>query len=175
MEWIKERLRLPTDRGKRLFIGMAIAIFFLAVPFLFYAYRLIPVEIIEDGATKPFDKATIFGITIEAGGHYSLNYYAYYFFSKMVIMLCFVVWYYTCRHWWRQFIIIPICMFAFQILGLVNTSISYIDEFDFWYSLPVVFPFSIILFITSRKWVRYRKSLDVVEEMEAEINQIKNE
>ena len=31
-------------------------------------------------------------------------------------------------------------MFLFQFLGVLNYELEYIDEFDFWYSLPVIVP-----------------------------------
>ncbi|UOY07756.1 hypothetical protein L0P88_04195 [Muricauda sp. SCSIO 64092] len=165
MGWKRALLRPSTDRRKRLMMGMAVAIFLVAVPFLFYVYRIFPHE----------ESATILGITFEAGGYVYMDHYAYYFLTKLLIMLCFIVWYYTCRHWWRQFILVPICMFAFQIMGIVNTKLDYIDEFDFWYSIPVVLPMVVILFFTSKKLTRYRKSLDIMEEIENEISSLKSD
>ena len=36
-------------------------------------------------------------------------------------------------------------MFLFQLSGVINQNVQYIDEYDFWYSLPVVLP--IIFFL----------------------------
>lgn len=36
-------------------------------------------------------------------------------------------------------------MFLFQLSGVINYNIEYIDEYDFWYSLPVILP--IVVFI----------------------------
>lgn len=161
-----ERRLRATDRKKHFLIGVAIALFLVTIPFYFYAYRLIPVEMAE---TK------VFGITISAGSHVSLNYYAYYLFTKLVFLAAFTLWFYTCKYWWRLALLVPICMLIFQICGLVNTQINYIDEFDFWYSIPVVIPVAIVLVATS-KWLNgYRRKLDLRDEIEFEIKDLQKD
>ncbi len=141
-------------------MGMAAGLYLVAVPFLFYAYRLIPTTL---------EETTILGVSIEAGAHGNLNYYAYYFFTKVVFAIGFCIWFLTCRYWWRWGILVPIAMLLFQIMGVVNTSISYIDEFDFWYSLPVVLPILAILVAISHKLRFYAQGLDLRDEIENEI------
>jgi len=138
----------------------------VAVPFIFYAYRLI--------STKT-TSLSFLGFTIEAGAHGNMNYYAYYFLSKLSFLFAFIVWYLTCRHWWKYAILVPICMLIFQMAGLVNTSIDYIDEFDFWYSLPIVLPIVVILLTLSKKMAPYALSRDLREQLEDEIAKVKRE
>lgn len=153
-------------RMPKLIYGMVAFLILVTVPFLFYAYRLISKE------TTSLD---FLGITIEAGAHGNMNYYAYYFLGKLSFLLAFIVWYLTCRHWWKFAILVPICMLVFQMAGLVNTSIDYIDEFDFWYSLPIVIPVVIILLAMSRKMAPYALSRDLREQLEEEIAKVKRD
>ncbi|HDZ15332.1 MAG TPA: hypothetical protein ENH60_10610, partial [Pricia sp.] len=67
MQSIKVLPRHLTDRKSKLIIGVVAGLYLLAIPFLFYAYRLVPVEMTE---------AEFMGIKISAGAHGNLNYYA---------------------------------------------------------------------------------------------------
>ncbi len=145
---------------------MAAFLIVAAVPFIFYAYRLISTETTE---------ITFLGLTIEAGPHGNMNYYAYYFLGKLSFLLAFVVWFLTSKHWWRFAILIPIAMLIFQLCGLVNTSIQYIDEFDFWYSLPIVIPIVGILLGLSWKMAPYAFTEDLREQMINEVEKVKEE
>jgi len=40
-------------------------------------------------------------------------------------------------------------MFLFQLSGVINYKEGYIDEFDFWYSLPIILPILILLIYIS--------------------------
>ncbi len=144
-----------------------VAFFILAaVPFLFYSYRLISTDTTE---------ISILGFTIEAGAHGNMNYYAYYFLGKLSFLFAFIVWFLTSNHWWRYAILIPICMLIFQLCGLVNTSIQYIDEFDFWYSLPIVIPIVGILLTLSWKMVPYAFTEDLRDQMREEVENAKKD
>lgn len=87
--------------------------------------------------------------------------------------MCFVLWFQSCKHWWRPFLLIPISMLIFQMCGIVNTSVNYIDEFDFWYSLPITMPMVAFLWWISNKLNRYRRTLDLKDEIESEIQKLK--
>jgi len=153
-------------RIRKLIFGMVAFLILAAIPFLFYAYRLISTETTE---------ISILGFTIEAGAHGNMNYYAYYFLGKLSFLIAFVVWFLTSKHWWRFAILIPICMLIFQLCGLVNTSVGYIDEFDFWYSLPIVIPIVIILLVMSWKMAPYAFTEDLREQMIDEVEKVKKD
>ena len=145
---------------------MAAFLIISAMPFFFYAYRLISTD------TTEFN---FLGLTIEAGAHGNMNYYAYYFFGKLTFFMAFVIWYLTCHHWWKYAILIPISMLVFQMAGLVNTSVQVIDEFDFWYSIPVVVPVVVILLAAAKRMKPYAYGLDLKEQLEKEIEDVRNE
>lgn len=157
----KTHLLHQTAKKPRFIIGVIIGIFLSVTPLFFYIYRLIP---------ETTEQITVLGVTIKAGAYGNINYYAYYFFTKLVFFTSFAIWFVTCRHWWRFSLLVPLAMLIFQILGIVNTSIEYIDEFDFWYSLPVVVPVLTLLIFVSRKMKFYVKSLDLLEEIKQELH-----
>lgn len=149
-----------TAKRPKFIIGVIIGFFLAITPFLFYAYRLIP---------ETTEQVSFLGLTIKAGAYGNINYYAYYFLTKSVFFISFAIWFVTCRHWWRFALLVPLAMITFQIVGIVNTSISYIDEFDFWYSLPVVIPVMALLLFIYKKMRFYVLSMDLMEEINTEL------
>ncbi len=66
-------------------------------------------------------------------------------------------------------------MFLFQLLGVLNQRISYMDEFDFWYSLIIIIPLTVFLIWISHELNKTIGDLDLKEEIEEELeNYIKN-
>ncbi len=64
-------------------------------------------------------------------------------------------------------------MFLFQLSAAVNHTIEYIDEFDFWYSLPVVLPILFFLiYISIRLNQRTQEKYNLKEEVDEEIQKI---
>ncbi|QQV89958.1 hypothetical protein M1M27_gp14 [Cellulophaga phage Ingeline_1] len=145
---------------------MAIALYVIATPFFFYSYRLFPEDLTQ---------ISFLGLTIKAGLHGNLNYFAYYLFTKLVILILIIIWYVTNAFWWKQTLLVPISMLLFQIIAVINTSVNYIDEIDFWFSLPIIIAVLLPIIYTSKKLSFYTSSLDLKDEIETEINSITNQ
>jgi len=125
------------DRKKSIKKGVAISLLLIATPFLFYMYKYAPTD------SKEWD--TIFG-TINAGNFKSAQSFVHALFTKITFILLTTIWFLTSRNWWKYAILVPLIMFLYQFYGIINFQIQYIDEFDFWYSLPFIAPI-IIFFI----------------------------
>ena len=110
---------------------MLLILILIATPFLFYLYRLAPSDSTE------WD--TIFG-TVKSGGFSNVQSYFYTLFTKLLFVILTGIWFLTSRNWWKYAILVPFTMFLFQLSGVINYNIQYIDEYDFWYSLPVIIP-----------------------------------
>ncbi len=78
------------------------------------------------------------------------------------------IWFLTSRNWWKYAILVPFTTFLFQLSGVVNAQLEYIDEFDFWYSLPVVLP--ILFFIVYISYVISKKK-DGEDELKKAVDQ----
>lgn len=118
---------------KLLLLGSIIAILIAISPYLFYLYEIFP-------ETKTW-KTSFF--TLKTSFFSSLYIAAWYFANKLIPLYLLFLWFLTCRHWWYHVILIPITMYAFQIASAINDDIGYIEEVNFYYTLPV------ILFISS--------------------------
>ena len=59
-------------------------------------------------------------------------------------------------------------MFLFQLSGVINYNIQYIDEYDFWYSLPVIIP--IVVFIVYLSYLIGKRS-DESESLKKQVDE----
>lgn len=149
-----------TGRKKRLIIGGVIAFLLAITPFLFYLYKHAP-------DNSKIWETSLF--TIESKGFSNAQAYIHALFTKITFVIITALWFITSKDWWKWAILIPLTMFLFQLLGVINYQVSYIDEFDFWYSLPLIMPIIVFLIWISRELNKTIGDLDLKEEIEEEL------
>ncbi|MAZ72368.1 MAG: hypothetical protein CMC70_04390 [Flavobacteriaceae bacterium] len=149
-----------TDRKKAFISGVLLSLTLTATPFLFYIYKYAPAE---SGETWE----TAFG-TIEAGNFGNVQAYMHALFTKITFVLITAIWFVTSRNWWKYAILVPLTMFLFQLSGVINHQIQFIDEFDFFYSIPVIIPILLLLIFVS---YRVSKRNAVAEVLNADANE----
>ncbi|MFT4669140.1 MAG: hypothetical protein ACI9M9_000062 [Flavobacteriaceae bacterium] len=155
-----------TDRKKSLLTGVFLSLLIIATPFLFYIYKYAP-------DAKEWD--TIFG-TIRASGFSNVQTYMHAVFTKFTFILLTTIWFLTSKNWWKYAILVPLVMFLFQFIGVLNYELQYIDEVDFWYSLPIILPILIFLiYISYRISKNESYSSDLMTEVDDEIKKLKGE
>ncbi|WP_445382244.1 hypothetical protein [Robiginitalea sp. IMCC43444] len=84
------------------------------------------------------------------------------------------IWFFTCKHWWYHILLIPICMYAFQIFEVIYSEDLYVDTENVLWLLPVcmvVIPF--VYFIRLKLFDKYVHGIDL-EAMDAELQYYKN-
>jgi hypothetical protein len=150
----KKQFKNPDARY--LLTGSLIIAFMLFVPYAFYLYNSFP-----DAETYE----TIFG-TFESKYYESVRYFAYNLFSKLVPLSLLLIWFTTCKHWWYYSIAIPISVYIFQLISVVNDDVEFNDEFDFIYSLPVTVVILTTLFFVRSKIGVYLKAKSIKKEMD---------
>ncbi len=153
-----------TDRKRNLISGVLLTILLIATPFLFYIYKYAPSD------SKEWD--TIFG-TISASGFGSAQAFMHAVFTKITFIILTATWFLTSNNWWKYAILVPLTMFLFQFIGVLNYELQYIDEFDFWYSLPIIVPILLFLiYISYRISKNESDSADLMSEVDDEIKKI---
>ncbi len=65
-------------------------------------------------------------------------------------------------------------MFLFQLTGVINHQVQFIDQYDFWYSLPIVIPVIVALIWWSSRLYIKSKLLDLRSQIENELESIRN-
>lgn len=162
---IKTKLR-SRQTGKRVTVitGVLLSLVLIATPFLFYLYRLAPSD------SSEWD--TIFG-TIRSGGFNNVQTFIYTLFTKVILVLITGIWFITSNNWWKFSILVPFTMFLFQFIGVLNHEIKYLDEFDFWYSLPLIIPILLfVIYISYRISRNQKNSLELMSQVDEEIKKI---
>ena len=139
--------------------GVFISILLVLTPFLFYLYKFAPQE-------QSWD---LEWIVISSGGFKTVYSSMHAMITKLTLIVICSVWFFTSVYWWRYAILVPFTMFLFQLSGVLNYQLEYIDNYDFWYSLPIVLPIIAIMILTSNKVEQRLKVIEVRDKFKNEI------
>ena len=159
------RKSLSTRRKlSHLLTGSIIAIFIVISPLIFYIYKCFPsVEVWE---TSYFTIHSVYFQDVQA--------YAWTFFSKFVVLYLLIIWFITCKHWWVHAIFVPISMYIHQLLRLLNDEHFFKDEFERWYTIPIIITFLVALSIIRKQLKNKILIIDMTQEIDKEIEKLKN-
>ena len=148
---------MKNKKKASLFVGSFIALLILLTPYLLFVNKSIP----DDITTIE----TLFG-TIKGGYYQTVYLYAYWFFSKFVPLFLLLIWFLTCKHWWVHVILIPITLYLFQLITVINDSEQYVDEVEFIYTVPIAVLVIVILYFIRSKMAIYILAVDLKKEMD---------
>ena len=148
---------MKNQKRKSLFLGSFIILLIISTPYLLYLYRAIPYEL------ETYE--TFLG-TLESGYYFDVQNYVYTFFGKFVPFLLLMIWFVTNKHWWVHALIIPITVYLFQIIAVINDSEFYVDEVEFIYTVPIVVIVMVILYFLRTKMSVYIQAVDLKKEMD---------
>ncbi|HET8837859.1 MAG TPA: hypothetical protein VFM82_02570 [Flavobacteriaceae bacterium] len=113
---------------RSLLTGSIVAIIIAMSPFIFYSYKGFP-------TTRTWET---FLFNYESNYYESVYVTAWTLMSKFVPFLLMLLWFWTCKHWWRHAIVVPIIMYAFQIFNVLNDDLKYFDVMEIWYIFPMI-------------------------------------
>jgi hypothetical protein len=131
------------------------------IPYLLYVHKFI------DQDLESFQ--SFFG-KIKGGRYVYVQTYIYMFFSKFVPLLLLIIWFITNKHWWVHALVIPISVYLFQLIAVVNDSEAYVDEVEFIYTVPIAAVIIAILYFLRSKMSLYIKAMDLKKEMDQKMN-----
>jgi hypothetical protein len=152
-----------TDRKVSFYTGVLISIILVLTPFVFYIYKYAPAD------SQVWE--TPLG-TITANGFLSVQSFIHAAFTKITFVLLTGIWFLTAKNWWKHAILVPFTLFLFQLLGVINHELQYIDMFDFWYSLPLIIPILMFMIYISYR-ISKRQGLTITDsEVDEEIKNI---
>ena len=112
---------------------------------------------------------TFFG-TIKGGHYQSVQIFLYTFFNKFVPLFLLIIWFITNKHWWVHALIIPISVYLFQLINVVNDSEQFVDEVEFIYTVPITVGIFVILYFLRSKLSVYIQAVDLKKEMDQEMD-----
>ncbi len=124
----KSQVANKKNKNRVLISGTLIALSLIISPYLYTLYDLFPDDIIWE---SPFD-------TYTSTYYESVNVAAWTLFGKLIPLYFLLLWFFTCKHWWYHAILVPICLYTWQIYGILNDDIVFPDVNDIYVLAPLV-------------------------------------
>ena len=160
MEQVKNLL--TRQRLSHLLTGSIIGILIGISPIIFYSYKCFPDVKVWETSLVTFDSVYF----------QSVNVFAWTFLSKFVVLYLLVIWFITCKHWWYHVLFIPLSMYLHQIVMLLNDEHFFKDEFQRWYTLPIIIGIGALLYFLRMKLKRHILILDLTQTINHEIEKL---
>ena len=148
---------MKNNKRTSLLLGSFITLIICVSPYLLYVHNNIPDDLTE--------VKTFLG-TIKAGYYPSVTTYVYFVFAKFVPLLLLLIWFITCKHWWVHALIIPITVYLFQLISVINDSEDYVDEVTFIYTIPITLIIIVLLYFARNRISVYIQAIDLKREMD---------
>ena len=146
----------------RFFIESLGLILIVLSPFIFKIHEYLPKD--------PEETISFLGMTFDRNGFANLSTYAWFLLNKIIPLYLLIIWFFTCKHWWYHIILIPLCMYAFQIFEVVfYWDEQLVDTENVLWLLPicmVIIPF--VYFVRVKLYDKYVHGIDL-EAMDLEL------
>jgi len=145
--------------NRSLILGSVIATLIAITPLLFTLHESVP-------DTKVWDT---FLFTYDSNWYESAQVAAWTLSNKLVPLYLLFLWFFTCRHWWYHALLVPIALYSYQIIGILNDDIKFADTNQFLYLLPVMaIIIPSIYLIRARMFNKLNDASKTMEELEEE-------
>ena len=156
----QENKQSKKQDSRSLVTGSLIIAFMLFIPYAFYLYKSFPdVETYE-----------IFEWTFTSNYFESVRYFIYNILIKLIPLTLLLIWFTTCKHWWYYSIAIPISIYIFQLISVINDDVEFNDEYEFVYSLPISIIILTILYFLRSKIGIFLKAKDIKKQMDEQMD-----
>lgn len=156
---------MPTINRKQFYKDLMIILMIIALPLLFYTFKLAPESKIWE--TEYF--------IINSNYFENVHIMLWILFIKFLLLGFLIVWFFTCRHWWRYAILVPIIIELNKVIVTLNEENRFLDEYEYIYTLPYTLPIIISLIFLSNKFGYYNKSLNLNQKLTQEIDGVFSE
>ncbi|MBS3992465.1 MAG: hypothetical protein KGZ87_01970 [Bacteroidetes bacterium] len=133
--------------------GSIILVLIIISPYLLYIYQYLP-----DTTTweTPLFK-------LDSGIFPSIVHLGHAFFSKFVPLVLLFIWFIDSKSWWFHAIAVPISVYLFQLISVINDGAQYFDQVEFAYSIPVTGIVLTLLYLIRSKMGVYVSALHIQE------------
>lgn len=124
-------LQTPRDNGgykKNILGGSIVATIIAATPLIFNLYQSVP-------DVKVWDT---FLFTYESGWYESVAVSAWSLMTSISPLILILLWFFTNRHWWYHALLVPIAMYIYQIIEMLNGDLIFTDKNLILYLLPIM-------------------------------------
>ncbi len=114
-------------------------------PFAFYLHLLAPDDM------KVWDT---FMFTIDAGYFEFVEYYLWIYSYKLLILILLIIWFLTCKHWWKFILCVPISFEIYKLVSFINDRYSLFEDYSIVDGLPFIM-ITILILLGIKKRLSY--------------------
>jgi hypothetical protein len=145
---------------KSLLIGSIVGTIIASTPYLFYLHLSVPSE--QVWHTFLFD--------YDSKQYEDANAAMWVLTGKAIPLLLLLIWFFTNKHWWYHSLLVPIAMYVYQIFDFFNATISYVDDFQLIYLIPIMaIIIPTIYLIRARIFNKVNEATKTMQELEDEL------
>lgn len=145
--------------NKGLILGSTIATLISITPYLFYLYESVP-------SGKVWNT---FLFNYSSENWEDVNYVMWLLTGKLIPLYLLFLWFFTCRHWWYHALLVPMAMYIYQIVVMMNDDTKFMDQVQLIYLIPVMaIVIPTIYLIRARIFNKINSANKSLEELEEE-------
>lgn len=119
---------------------------------------------------KDLKTINVFGFEIGSFGFHRVYELIHFSKMKLLIIIFAIVWYITCKHWWRSAILVIIFIELLKLFSVFNTELEVFDEIEYYLSLPITIPIILILILISNKLNKSNVLMEIRLNLDREID-----
>lgn len=126
----------------------------------------------DNNVRKGITEVNLLGITIHSFEFDDIASFIYFTKMKILIIMFSIIWFFTCRHWWRSSILVITTIELMKLVSILNFNQEYIDEIEFYTSLPITIPIVLLIIFISKRINAFNLSRNLRSDIDNKINDI---
>jgi hypothetical protein len=87
------------------------------------------------GEEKTWDTFLFSYTTVQ---YYDIQTLVWTLLTQLIPLVLLLIWIFTCRHWWYHAILVPIAMYVYEIITILNDDLTFSGDNLILYLLPVM-------------------------------------
>jgi len=124
----KKSKSLVKGNKKELIVGSLIATFIAITPYLFTLWEVFPDTEVWDTSLFSYNSPY----------YESIQIMVWTLLGKLIPLFLLLIWIFTCRHWWYHALLVPIAMYVYQSMTVLNDDLEFAEENQILYLLPIM-------------------------------------
>lgn len=155
-----ESLVKARGNKKELIIGSILATIIAITPYIATLWKSVP------GENKTWDT---FLFTYTTTYYYDIQTLVWTLMGQLVPLSLLLIWMFTCRQWWYHVILVPIAMYVYEIITILNDDLKFSGDNLILYLLPIMaIIIPSIYLIRARMFNKINDADKTLEELEEE-------
>ena len=148
------------ELAKKLRNDLALMMLIVLVPFSLYFHLLFPSKL----------ESIDFGwFTFSTNYYSSIQSFVYIICIKVTFIIIYLIWFITCKNWWRNILLIPLFISVHWFLIAINDEIDLLNKTGFITIMLFVFPIILFLALLFSKLNQFKKYRSLEHFLNAEI------